>query len=262
LPKQTSSSLTLFVANMDLLPIATCFVALVASIGSSIAGGGGGLLISPYMILIGLPPQVAVATPKLAGLGLAIGSVQRFARSNVINWRMVVWLAPISIVAGIVGPQILVQTSQKVVGYIVIAVSISLSLATLKSKVGLEERQPSKRGRLLGYALYSLIAILQAAFGSGIGSLIMFVFMGLLGMNALAANATKRVVGVGILIPASIILFSNGLIDVPHGIAMLLGMYCGGWIGAHIAINRGSQFIRTAFIAVTIVTAITAAIRF
>jgi len=53
----------------------TFVVGLVSGLLSGVTGAGGGLIVAPYLMLIGLPPASAVATPKLAGVGVGIGSL-------------------------------------------------------------------------------------------------------------------------------------------------------------------------------------------
>lgn len=84
----------------------------------------------------------------------------------------------------------------------------------------------------------------------------MYVMMGPLGMTAIKANAAKRVVGLGILIPSFLQFAFAGLIDWRHGIAMLIGNIAGGWIGANIAVNKGNLFVRTAFVIAAVLGAL------
>lgn len=234
----------------------TFLVAVVVSTGTSLAGGGGGLLITPYLLLIGLPPHTAVATPKLAGLGLALGSITRFNKSKEIDWWWVKRLLPLAILAGLIGPQILLRVNDQVVETIVVVALLILTPLMFVSKIGLREKVRSRMSRNFGFGLYFSVASLQAAFGSGIGSLLMYIAMGPLGMTALKANAVKRVVGLGILIPAFIQLALAGLISWKHGIAMFVGNSIGGWIGASIAVKKGNPIVRIAFAVAALLGAI------
>lgn len=55
---------------MEIVPyILIAIVGFVSGIISGIGGGGGAMLMIPAFIFTGLPPQMAVATAKMSGLG-------------------------------------------------------------------------------------------------------------------------------------------------------------------------------------------------
>jgi uncharacterized membrane protein YfcA len=240
---------------MDIAVLLTLVFGLVVGTGSSITGGGG-LLLTPYLLLIGLPPHTAVTTPKLAGFGLALGAITRFNKSKDIDWKWVKRLLPLSIVAGIIGPQILFRVSGEFVETVVVVAMLALAPLVLFGSVGLSEKLRGRFHRGVGYGLYLIVSSAKAAFGSGIGALLMYVMMGPLGMTAIRANAAKRVVGLGILVPSFLQFAIAGLIDWRHGTAMFIGNIAGGWIGANIAVKKGNLFVRTAFAIAAIAGAI------
>ena len=49
---------------------------LLVGILSAIAGGGGGLIMTPLLIFLGLSPAQSVATGKISGLSLSLGSIR------------------------------------------------------------------------------------------------------------------------------------------------------------------------------------------
>ena len=51
--------------------------------------GGGSLLSIPFLIFLGLPPQVAIATDWFAGLGAALTAFFRLWLARKIVWRYV-----------------------------------------------------------------------------------------------------------------------------------------------------------------------------
>ena len=44
--------------------------------------GGGGLVSIPFLIFMGLPPQVAIATNKFGGFGLLLGALARYIKKR------------------------------------------------------------------------------------------------------------------------------------------------------------------------------------
>ena len=69
---------------MELI-VLTFIVSFVASVISGFGGGGGGFIMTPYYIWIGLTPQQAVATGKLGGVGVAAGALTAFKGHGLVN---------------------------------------------------------------------------------------------------------------------------------------------------------------------------------
>ena len=61
--------------------LAAFLIGAVASfIGSMV--GGGGLLSIPFLVFVGLPPQVAIATNKMGAIGLILGAIPKFWKAK------------------------------------------------------------------------------------------------------------------------------------------------------------------------------------
>ena len=235
------------------LLILTFLVSLIASTLSGIVGAGGGLIISPYMLLIGLPPTSAVATPKLAGLGLGLGTITKFYQEKRIDWRQVAVLLPLSLLASVVGSLLLIEINPILIRPIVIAITLTLVTAALLDKEsGLRRREVSKASKTIGGLIYSLIDVLRASIGSGISTINMAVLMKFFGLDAVTANAVKRVVTFPALLISMSIYVHNDLIVWDQGIALLLGTIIGGYVGALLAIQKGNLFVKRLFLLVVV----------
>ena len=222
-------------------------IGVLASIVSGMAGGGGGLISAPFFILIGMPPQVAVATTKFGSLGLTLGSVAKFRNTGHIRKEYMVFLSLVSVIAAILGSRILLSSSNEYVEQIVgAAMLITIPFLFLKD-LGLRNTKPSYWKEVLGYIFYFTILVLQAAFGAGIGMMLMVVMMGLLGFTALESSATRRIPGLILAVVSLGIYVFSGVVHYGHGLAMLAGMVLGGYIGTHIAVAKGSKFVKIAF---------------
>lgn len=222
----------------------TFLVGIAASILSGIAGGGGGLISAPFFILIGLPPQVAVATTKFGALGLTIGSLAKFSATEHVRKEHVLYLSVLSIAAALVGSRLLLAADDVLIERLVgVVVLVTLPFIFMKD-IGLKHLQPSYWKEIAGYSLYFVILVLQAAFGAGVGMMLMIVMMGLLGFTALEANATRRIPGFLLAAVALGVYMVSDVVYYGHGLAMLGGMIVGGYIGTHIAVKKGNTFVK------------------
>lgn len=237
--------------------------AFVVSIASSIAGGGGGLVMTPFAILLGFPAQAVLTSQKAAGLGINLGALSKFRKEEgIIDWKWAGYLSGIAVIASVIGTRIIfiynAATLEKFVG---LTTLMLVPIVFLNRNTGLKNTVSTRGSKILGIALIFIIFVIQAGIGSGIGSLAMFVFMGLFGFDALRANATKRVTGLALVIVSfSIYIFSgyiNWLLAATIGIAMFLG----GRIGAGLAIKHGNLFVKRALLILALIMGISILIR-
>jgi uncharacterized membrane protein YfcA len=66
----------------------TLLLVFLIGVAAAVVGamvGGGSLLSIPFLLFVGLPPQVAIATDRFAGLGAAVTSFYRFWRSRCLR---------------------------------------------------------------------------------------------------------------------------------------------------------------------------------
>ncbi|MES2630435.1 MAG: sulfite exporter TauE/SafE family protein [Patescibacteria group bacterium] len=238
---------------MDILPyIFIAFAGIVAGILSGISGGGGGMLMIPAFILVGLPPQVAVATGKMNGLGAALGGLSAFAKTGHIRKDILKVMIPIAIVIGLATPFIFAAINSNSFQFI-----LGLILLLLTPTLFIKKKQlhtPKKKHKVAGYISYSGVLTMQSLFGSGVGSLALFVLTLLFGTTKIEANATKRAV-TAVLTPLTFVaLLVGGYVALLYGIIGFASVFIGTRIGTKIGLKKGERFVTIAM-AITIAIA-------
>jgi len=79
---------------------------------------------------------------------------------------------------------------------------------------------------------------------AGVGLLIIFASVFLLGMDLLRANAIKQF-AVLIYTPIALTVFIlNDKVNWPVALIYAVGNVAGGWLGSHVSIRKGAKFIR------------------
>src|SRR3989344_8639928 len=131
--------------------IITFLVGVFSSILSGMAGGGGGLISAPFFILLGLPPQVAVATTKFGALGLTLGSLAKFRKTEHIRKEYVIYLSILSIVAAIIGSRLLLLSSNETIEKLVGVMMLIALPFILTKNIGLQRSQPNQIKKYIGY---------------------------------------------------------------------------------------------------------------
>jgi uncharacterized protein len=227
---------------MEITPyILITAVGLLSGIVSGISGGGGAILMIPAFIFTGLPPQVAVATAKLSGLGGDFGGLIGFVKSGHIRKDIIRIMIPVAIVVGLITPLIFAALESKIFQIALAVIMIAL-LPTLFMK-NKPLKPPTRKHRSIGYILYSIVLFLQGIFSGGVGSLAIYVLALLFGTSKLETMATRRAV-VAVLSPITLIsLFIGGFVSVWLGIVGLIAAFIGTVIGTKIVLKRSDTFI-------------------
>ncbi len=222
----------------------TFVVTAVFGVVSGMSGGGAGFFVIPYFIFIGLTPQQAIATQKMSGLGAATGAVTAFHGKGLVDKRYIVPFMTITTICAVIAawliPKIDAAVFQTIIGWMLIALTPTLFIK--KASLG-----PGARTRpwiVAGFIAYTLVSFGQTMFGTGIGTILVLVMMFLFGLDALQANATKRVAQISQAIILFVLLLIQGLVQLSHGIAAMLGSLLGSHIGSRIAIKKGTHFVK------------------
>lgn len=240
-----------------MLILAYLLIGIVAGIYTGLIGGAAGHITIPLLLLLGVPPHTAVSTPKLGALGIAIGSVAKFYRTDYIRWSLVLALTFTAAIAGVVGAKLLLHTPEAVLDKLV-AVLLVVSVIALYSKkdLGVIAFSASTLKRGIGYVFYFISELFRAAFGSGFGLLTGIVLIYFFGLTMLESNATKRLPGVAVTLAALITFWLSGVINFQIGLPLFFGGIIGSYIGSHYAIKLGEKRLKILFTVVALIMAV------
>ncbi|MDB5161685.1 MAG: rane protein of unknown function [Candidatus Saccharibacteria bacterium] len=232
-----------FETNIFLI-IITFFVTFGASIVSGLSGAGGGFIITPFLIFIGMTPAQAVSTGKVGGVGSAIGALGAFRGKQLIHKKLVYPLMAITLVASVAAafviPHIDPTVFQVVIGVLLIVMIPSLFIK--KESVHYSTRGNKFLGFL--YAIYGVLAFLQATLGTGLATFITLLLMFGFGLRALEANATKRAVQIIQSLIVAGLTALQGLVLLWYAVANILGAILGSFVGSKLAIKGGDKVVK------------------
>jgi len=214
---------------------------------SGIGGGGGGFVMTPLLIFLGLTPQQAVASGKIGGLGVTLGSLQGLSKAKIHRWKPVLLLMLLATVVGLVTPHIITGLDNAAYRKILGGLLLALIPVILIKRVGHVATNPPTWQKLLAIPVLLLTLLLQGVFSGGMGSLVVLTLMGLLGMSALEANVTKRFSQVILNVLIVLGLLGSRLIIWKVALALFMSGSLGGLIGSHIALKKGDKFVAYAF---------------
>jgi len=219
--------------------------------------GGGSLLSVPFLIFLGLPPAVAIATDRFAGLGAGVAGGVRFWIGGRIVWRHVPCLAAASLVGALVGASALLRADPEVLRAAVgVLLVLLVPLLFARRDLGVVATSPTRLRLGVGLVLYLAIQVLAGFFGPGTGTLVFYVLMVCFGLTITQAVATQAIPFL-LATVASLVLFAAAdLVDYAHGIVLLAGTAVGGFAGAHLALAGGDRWVRRVFAVVVVAAAL------
>ncbi len=228
------------------LPLVFLLGVAAAVIGATV--GGGSLLTTPVLILLGLPPHVVVATDRFAGLGAALTSLRRYSSAGKIEWPQVPALAALSLAGALIGASLLTRASPELLQNLLAVLLLSLlPLVLLSRSLGIEPHAVSARRRRAGLICYFASQLLAGFFSAGTSTLIFYVLISCFGLTILQAVATQVLPFLVLSLSSSILFAAKGLIDYRVGLVLMAGTAAGGYLGASIAVRSGEIWIRRAF---------------
>lgn len=222
-------------------------VGIAVAILGGMIGGGVGFVSVPFLMFIGLPPNVAIATNKFSALGSAVSTLYTFSRAKKITYWLAISFAGIGVIGAIVGANVLVGFDESL-----LARTVGILLLVLLPFIFLKE--PSKKSikkspmwHIGGYILYIGVAIYGAFFGPGMALFGMYVMMFCFGLTQLESNATHRLPWLVHMIVTLVVFGLHDLIWFGYGFVLLAGRLVGGFIGSRIALKQDPTFLRILF---------------
>ena len=230
-----------------------CFGFLAAFIDSVV--GGGGLISLPALMFTGLSPSAAVATNKLAGTMGSLTSTITFYRSGKIDLKSVLKFFPLVFIGSMVGAWIVHLMNPELLKPLMLIMLAGVAVYTIFKK-DWGSLSAVKKLSKVKFALFlvviTLIGFYDGFLGPGTGSFLIFAFL-IVGYDFLKAAGNAKFLNFGSNIGALLMFMYLGQINYGYGLVMGVAQIAGAICGSKYAIKRGSGYVRVLFIIVTVV---------
>ncbi|NOY28845.1 MAG: sulfite exporter TauE/SafE family protein [Planctomycetes bacterium] len=229
----------------------------IAGIVNTIAGGGSFLTLPALMFLCGMDPKIANGTNRVAILLSTVSASATFHRHGHIDRKLVVRLALPTLVGVPVGALLAVylpaDSFRPIFGVIFLAMAVLLIFkpALLTNT----NRQPPK-SRLAELTLFFAIGIYVGFIQAGMGILLLLGISLFHARELVGANAAKNVLGFILTLTALSVFAFFGLVEWIPGLIMAIGNMLGGYVGAKLAIKKGTGLIFAFLVVVMIATGV------
>src|SRR3990167_2506103 len=223
---------------------------LMAATVDAIAGGGG-LISLPVLLVVGIPPHIALGTNKLQNSIGTSSAVYSYYRAGLLNFRTLYKGLIFGLIGAVLGAVTSQLISSDVLKKIIPVLLLIIFIYTLCSpQLGINDRKPLMKESYF-YGLFGfLLGFYDGFFGPGTGSFWVFSLTCFLGYNLRKATAYTKVFNLKSNLIATVCFALGQNIDYRIALCMGLGQLIGGRLGAHLAIIKGVKLIRPLFIIV------------
>jgi uncharacterized protein len=241
---------------MSELPL-LALAALLAGFVDAVAGGGG--LVQVPALFTALPtetPATIFGTNKISSIFGTANAAWRYARRIALPWHIALPTSAAAFVFSFVGAATVAWLPKEVVRPLVLVLMVVVVVYTLLTPdFGALQGRALPSGRVRPYALLvgAALGFYDGFFGPGAGSLMIFAFVGLFGLDFLRASSAAKIVNLTTNAAALAFFVPTGHVLWVTALTMALFNIAGALIGTRLALNHGSGFVRWVFLAVTTV---------
>jgi uncharacterized membrane protein YfcA len=256
------------------MPVNALFV-LTASMAvgfvSGLVGVGGGFIMTPILIFMGIPPAVAVATEASQITASSVSGVLAYRRRRMLDWRMGVLLTLGGVVGGYCGVELFAQSQRT--GQIDVVISLSYvfflsiigslmlweSVRALRRKAQNVTPAPRRRVRTFAHklplrmrfpqsGLYisvlpplgigAIVGVLAAIMGVGGGFVLVPALIYLLRMPTQVAVGTSLF---QVLIVTGLVTVLQAVTNRAVDMVLAALLISGGVVGAQLGVRAGGR---------------------
>jgi len=231
-------------------------ISLIANSFSAFAGGGAGLIQFPVLIFLGLSFSAALTTHKIASVFLGIGATLRNLLENPLDRKFASLILISGLPGVLIGANIILDVPSRYAEVALGLLTICLGIYSfVNPQLGQQTiaTHRNKHGYAIGCSGLFFIGVLNGSLTSGTGLFVTLWLVRWFGLDYKTAVAyTLILVG----------LFWNGTGAISLGLqseilwswlpALILGSLLGGYIGAHLAIKKGSRWIKLVYEIITL----------
>jgi uncharacterized membrane protein YfcA len=199
-----------------------------------------GTLRLPALIVTAGNPAAAAGTNIAISAAAAAAGGWRHAREGRVDWRVVAWMAPPSVVGAVAGALAAGRVSERLLYAVIAAVLAWSSVDLILRPVRAHTREAP---RLWPASVAGLaIGLVGGAIGVILGTLRMPALLGAVGLPAARAVGTNLVVG--FLLGAAGFAAHASSVEWDLLVAGLLGALPGAWLGARVTGGLSEETLR------------------
>ncbi len=216
--------------------------------------GGGSSVTLPALIFLGLDPNVANGTNRIALFFQNLSAAISFNREDVSQLKVSLLLAFLTLPGAIIGAFVATSISnhlfKQILGIIMIAVVVTMVIPR-KYKSGYKNK--ILRIPWTIYPVMVLIGFYGGFIQLGVGFLLIAALHYILKINLVYVNMHKVIIVLIYTVPALFIFILNNQVNWKWGLSLALGNSAGAWWSAKLSVKKGEGIIKIILIIAIII---------
>ena len=242
--------------NLTALNLALLGLAMFSAGFVDAIAGGGGLIQTPAMLLT-FPdrnPVSVVATSKTAAFfGTSTAAIQ-YRKSIKTDPKLLIAMVIPAFIGACFGALLASHISpESYKSSIFVIMIVSFIYTLLKPELGkvhVDKHSPRKL-MVIGSIAACLIGFYDGLIGPGTGTMLMIALVAIMGFAFVGASAIAKVVNATTNLASIIVVGLRIGFMWKLGLVLAVANLAGGYMGSHMAIRKGSSFIRIFYLIVT-----------
>lgn len=232
-------------------------LAFLAGLVDAVVGGGG--LIQLPALLVLLPPALSgdvasvLGTNKAASIWGTGVAVWQYAPRVRIPWRSIVPAAVAAFFFALAGASVVSLLAGAWLEPLILVLLVLVTVYTLARPDLGRLHAPSftaHHERIFGVLVGAVLGFYDGLFGPGMGSLLIFTFVGLFGFDFLSASASAKVINFATNVAAVLVFAATGHVFYGYALPMAAAQIAGSLVGTRIALAGGNRLVRVVFLVV------------
>ncbi|MCF6346884.1 MAG: sulfite exporter TauE/SafE family protein [Flavobacteriaceae bacterium] len=225
----------------------------------NVIAGGGSLLTLPMLIFLGLPPNIANGTNRIAIIIQNIFAVSGFKSKGVSAFPYSIYLALSATVGAIIGALLAVDIKGEVFNKILAVIMVLIVVyMVFKPKISTEEllERVTEKYFWLGIFAFFFVGIYGGFIQAGVGFIMLLALSGINRFSLVKSNAIKVFVALIYSLSAVAIFAYNDMINWKYGLILSIGNATGGWFMSRWSVKKGDGLVRIFLIIMVTVMAV------
>jgi hypothetical protein len=229
----------------------------IAAIGVGIGflggvfGKGGSAVASPLLLLVGLPPIAAVASPLPSTIPSTIGAAREYRRVGMFD-RRVVWFSlatgvPATFLGAVATRWIDGSALMAATEVLLVAIGLRLAWSARPTAVAARDAavEPASAAQLL--AVGAVVGLAGGLLANSGGFLLAPLYLSVLRLPIKPALGTSLAVSAVLAVPATLVHASLGHIDWPVAAVLAVTALPAARLGARVGLRAAPQQLELAF---------------
>ncbi|MEH1936311.1 MAG: sulfite exporter TauE/SafE family protein [Nostoc sp.] len=225
----------------------------------SVITGSTSLITVPVMLQLSIEPRTALATNMLALTFMSIGGTLPFIGKKAIDHSRLPIMIFLTLLGSIIGAFLVLVVPSKsmplIISIFIIAVAV-FSITNRNAGIISTIESPSPIAEIGGYVATFVLGIYGGFFSGGYVTMLTAAYVNLFRMTFVEAVANTKFINIFSSLIATIIFFTQGIVDYKLGIILSITMFIGGIVGARVALKLSNIWLRRIFLTTVIALAL------